>query len=87
MTRRGGSPFSVAQLKSEVAFLREEMGKQREEWSDQGRRKDVTIHELSTQLKALPAAILEQQKEHTKQAPECPVPASRWPWWKFWVVD
>ncbi len=74
----------IAQLRGEVAFLREEMDKQRAEWSEQARRKDIIIHELTTQLKALPAAVVEVQEEHMKQAAETPVPAPSRPWWKFW---
>ena len=78
----------VAQLKDEVAFLREEMGRQRDQYAEESRRKDVIIHELTTQLKALPAAIVQKQgEEQTKQAPESPTPAASRPWWKFWLVD
>ena len=60
------------------------MDKQRAEWSDQARRKDVIIHELTTQLKALPAAVIEVQEERTKQTPAEPAPAPARPWWRFW---
>ena len=57
----------VTHLKSEVMFLRGEMEKQRQEWSEQARGKDVIIHELTNQLKALPAAVVEVQEEHMKR--------------------
>ena len=74
----------LASKEHEIDFLREEMGRQREQYAEESRRKDVIIHELSTQLKALPAAILEKQEEQTKQAPESPVPVSHGSWWRFW---
>src|SRR3712207_7603129 len=44
-----------------------------------------SIHELTTQLKALPAAVVEKQaEEQTKQAPETPMPARSASWWRFW---
>ena len=74
----------VIQLKSEVTFLREEMAKQREEWSEQARRKDIIIHELTSQLKALPQAVVAVQEEHQQQEPAEPAPAHHRPWWRFW---
>jgi hypothetical protein len=62
------------------------MAHQRAEWSEQARRKDIIIHELTGQLKALPEAIVEVQAEQQKQAPEEPTPAPKRPWWRFWEV-
>ena len=73
----------IEQLKRENAHLWEELRSRGEEL----RRKDIIIAELAQQLKALPAAIVERQAEHTKQAPEPPTPAPARPWWKFWVTS
>ena len=82
----------IAHQQDEVAFLRqeltaraEEMTRQREQWAEESRRKDVIIHELSTQLKALPEKIVEQQQAAAAE-PE-PEPTPPRPWWKFWVAD
>jgi hypothetical protein len=71
----------------EIEFLRNEMSQQREQWAEESRRKDVILHELSTQLKALPAAIIEEQQTQQELDAPIPPPAPRRPWWKFWVVD
>jgi len=77
----------LSSREQEIEFLRDEMGRQRDQYAEESRRKDVIIHELTTQLKALPAAVVEKQvEEQTKQAPESPTPAQSHPWWKFWVV-
>jgi hypothetical protein len=75
----------IDHLQGEVAFLRDEMARQREQWGEESRRKDVIIHELSSQLKALPDKIVEQQQA-AAAAPEPDLPATR-PWWKFWAMD
>ncbi len=66
---QGSSAALIAHQQEEIEFLRrelaaraEEMTKQREQWGDESRRKDVLLHELSTQLKSLPAAIIEVQQ-------------------------
>ena len=69
-----GQKELVAQLKDEVVFLRDEMVKQREQWGEESRRKDIIISQLSDQLKALPAP---------KQAAEEPTRVPR-AWWRFW---
>jgi excisionase family DNA binding protein len=69
----------------EIDFLRAEMSHQREQWAEESRRKDVIIHELSSQLKALPEKIVEQQQAAAAE-PE-PEPTPTRPWWKFWTVD
>lgn len=69
-----GQKELVAQLKDEVFFLREEMAKQREQWGEESRRKDIIISQLSDQLKALPAP--KQEAEEPKRTPHA--------WWRFW---
>jgi hypothetical protein len=75
----------IDHLQGEVAFLRDEMARQREQWAEESRRKDVIIHELSSQLKALPEKIVEQQQAAAAE-PEPERPPTR-PWWKFWAAD
>jgi hypothetical protein len=54
------------------------MGHQREQWGEESRRKDVIIHELSSQLKVLPEKIVEpQQAAAAEPEPERP-PARPW---------
>jgi len=74
----------VAFLRSELASRAEEMIKQREQWAEESRRKDVILHELSTQLKALPAAIVEEQlTKETVIAAVAPAEDVSSPWQKF----
>jgi hypothetical protein len=75
----------IDHLQGEVAFLRDEMARQREQWGEESRRKDVIIHEMSSQLKALPEKIVEQQQAAAVEPEPEPTPAR--PWWKFWAVD
>jgi DNA-binding Lrp family transcriptional regulator len=72
-------------LRQELSARAEEMTRQREQWAEESRRKDVIIHELSTQLKALPERVVEQQQAAAVEpAPELPPKRS---WWKFWAAD
>jgi hypothetical protein len=82
----------IAHQQDEIGFLRqeltaraEEMTRQREQWAEESRRKDVIIHELSSQLKALPAKIVEQQQAATSEPEPATTPIR--PWWKFWAMD
>jgi hypothetical protein len=71
-------------LRTELASRNDEMAKQREQWAEESRRKDIIIHELTSQLKALPEAIVEVQAEQQKPPPEEPMPAPKRLWWRFW---
>jgi excisionase family DNA binding protein len=73
----------VGQLESEVEFLRGELERTREQWSEESRRKDLIIAELAKRIPALPSG-----NNHTPEAtppsetsPAAPAPR---PWWKFW---
>ncbi len=75
----------------EIEFLRSEMAQQREQWAEESRRKDVILHELSTQFKSLPAAIVEVQQtsrdlpETSEETPPVPSPLieESSPWQRF----
>jgi len=89
--KQDSSTALVAHQQEEIEFLRrelasraEEMTKQREQWAEESRRKDVILHELSTQLKALPAAIVEErQTQDTVTAVMAPAENVSSPWQKF----
>jgi hypothetical protein len=76
----------LASREQEIEFLRSEMAKQREHYAEESRRKDIIIHELTSQLKALPEAIVEVQAEHQQQVAEELTPSPKRPWWRFWEV-
>jgi hypothetical protein len=50
------------------------MAKQRVQWGEESRRKDIIISQLSEQLKALPAP--KQTGEDPRRVPHA--------WWRFW---
>ncbi len=81
----GHQQEEIVFLRCELASRAEEMVQQREQYAEESRRKDIIIHELTTQLKALPSAVVEKQvEEQMKQVSESPVPASSRSWWRFW---
>jgi hypothetical protein len=84
----------IDHLQGEVAFLRDEMARQREQWAEESRRKDVIIHELSSQLKALPEKIVEHQQAAAAEPEPEDDGTTDWtngsparPWWKFWLTN
>jgi hypothetical protein len=91
---QNGHDRLIDHLQGEVAFLRDEMARQREQWAEESRRKDVIIHELSTQLRALPEKIVEHQQAAAAE-PESEDDATTdrtngspaRPWWRVWVSD
>ena len=78
-----GQKELVAQLKGEVVFMRDEMVKQREQWAEESRRKDVIIAELTQQLKALPAKV----KEEVEATPPPPAAPQRSWWQRLWGLQ
>ncbi len=43
--------------RSEIGFLRDEMAKQREQWAEEARRKDIIIADLARRVHALPETV------------------------------